>query len=482
MAGKIKYVCLSDLHLGEEDSLLTFVDKTTGKVDTSQASEVMKQLAECLKTLVGDYNGGEKPVLVLNGDILELALAYLNESAMVFERFVETIMPEGGELFERIIYVPGNHDHHIWEIARETQFANYLKSKEIGQGFKRPWHSTYLFRNDLSEYPPAYILNRLLMRSPHLKTAMDAGTFGVNAAYPNFGVMSEDRQKCVVFHHGHYIDNLYMLMTTLKTLVFGEKREMPEEIWEIEAENFAWIDFFWSTLGRSGDVGESVEMIYEKMHYAPAFKKVLSGLGKNIADNYDIPLVPGDYLEKKVITGLLHFAHDRIRDTERNRPEKPMSSKGEIGLRSYVTGPLQMQIKKENNSEIPPEVTCVIGHTHKPHQYDYPYAGYSKPVNFYNTGGWVVGLESERHKGASIVLVDDAFDATSIRVFNETEDGTATRVRVVEARRLVEEHNPFHKQIADFVDADQAPWTTFSDFVAKGIRIRRAHLFGRVKS
>ncbi len=34
---------------------------------------------------------------------------------------------------------------------------------------------------------------------------------------------------------------------------------MPTTIEGIETENFAWIDFFWSMMGRSGEAGEAVE-------------------------------------------------------------------------------------------------------------------------------------------------------------------------------------------------------------------------------
>ena len=34
---------------------------------------------------------------------------------------------------------------------------------------------------------------------------------------------------------------------------------IPPEIWNLEAENFAWIDFFWSTLGRSSSRGPGSE-------------------------------------------------------------------------------------------------------------------------------------------------------------------------------------------------------------------------------
>jgi metallophosphoesterase superfamily enzyme len=68
----IRYVCLSDMHLGEEDSLLP--EMIGNNVDPLKASSVMVHLADCLRELISKNEGTEKPTLILNGDILELAL------------------------------------------------------------------------------------------------------------------------------------------------------------------------------------------------------------------------------------------------------------------------------------------------------------------------------------------------------------------------------------------------------------------------
>ena len=71
----IRYVCLSDMHFGEEDSLLTNLKTASFDPDPFQASPVLQQLVACLRDLIGKNEGGPKPTLILNGDILELATA-----------------------------------------------------------------------------------------------------------------------------------------------------------------------------------------------------------------------------------------------------------------------------------------------------------------------------------------------------------------------------------------------------------------------
>jgi hypothetical protein len=55
---------------------------------------------------------------------------------------------------------------------------------------------------------------------------------------------------------------MYLLMSRLRTMIFPD-REPLRHVWDIEGEDFAWIDFFWSTMGRSGEVGKDVERLYE---------------------------------------------------------------------------------------------------------------------------------------------------------------------------------------------------------------------------
>src|SRR6267378_3319898 len=106
---RIKYVCLSDMHLGAENSLLTKLTADCADTESTKPSPVLVQLVECLKSLIA-HNEGDKPSLILNGDILELALTTDNLAAMAFERFIELVFPvnKDDRLFKDIIYLPGN--------------------------------------------------------------------------------------------------------------------------------------------------------------------------------------------------------------------------------------------------------------------------------------------------------------------------------------------------------------------------------------
>jgi len=203
----IRYVCLSDMHLGAELSLLgdLKIDPVTEKlqVDPQSASPVLQGLVECLRYLIlRNEDQNSKPTLILMGDILELALANDNVAAMVFERFFELAMPRGGELFERMVYVPGNHDHHLWESARETQYVlNYLAHTLPQDFLKIPWHATNIFMDDDKNPPvPSFFLNGIVHRYDRL------ANFNINTVYPNYGLRRGN--LAVIFHHGHFVESI----------------------------------------------------------------------------------------------------------------------------------------------------------------------------------------------------------------------------------------------------------------------------------
>lgn len=474
---ELRYVCMSDMHFGEEDNILTNLKEGGQGVDATRPSPALEKLVMCLKHLIQNTSGSAKPTLILNGDILELALCTTNEAAMAFDQFIGLAMKEGEELFDDIVYIPGNHDHHLWETARETQYMNHLKMIKLGEVLEVPRHTTRLLPDNQKIKVPSVFLTNLIQRYEHLKSQGKT----VDVYYPNLGIKSEDEKRCVIFTHGHFIEPIYTLMTTLRQLIFpGE--EAPETIDDLEAENFAWIDFFWSTMGRSGEVGKDVEAIYEQLQYVKGIETIVANLSKSLADRFDLPGF-GDWMESKILKSVLQRVLRNVQKTERKIVGTALGFEAEEGFRDYVTGPLLSQMKYEIHGEMPSHVTVVFGHTHKPFQKDMQrLSGYPQWVNVYNTGGWVVDTTKPqpRHGGA-VVLIDKDLSATSLRMYSEAEDAAAYRVSVEEARHGGEASNPFHEDISKFVNPNDDPWKSFSEVVAQEVRERARNLHNRVK-
>lgn len=465
------YVCLSDTHFGADNSLLTNLQPGTATVEPLHPSPVLQAFVACLSDLISKNQNAAPPTLILNGDILELALTTDNNAAMAFERFLELIVPNGGKpLFaNEMIYIAGNHDHHLWETARETQYANFINKNPDLQNLPVPWHTTNIFSGDPV---PAFFLNTLIQRHAAMQNVT------VRAVYPNFG-LKDDRGKLVVFSHGHFIESIYMLMTTLRSMIFPD-RKPPAAIWDLEAENFAWIDFFWSTLGRSGDVGTDVELIYNMMTDPRKLKIVINNLASGIIREFGkqglSARVDSDFLGE-----FLNLTLGRVAAAERHDGSALLTADSTQGLKNYIEGVLLTQLDEELNHNRPTDWSFVFGHTHKPYEDAEEFVGYPGATGLYNTGGWVVDTpQVEPLNGASAVLVDENLDVVSLRFYNQQADPANYAVRVSEAPRADGTHSAFYERLQGLVNPNTDPWKNFSTVVAREIppRLRNIQAMG----
>jgi hypothetical protein len=463
----VRYVCLSDTHFGADNSLLTNLQPGTADVDPHQPSPVLQAFVTCLSDVISKNENPAPPTLVLNGDIMELALTTDNNAAMAFERFMELIVPTATKpLFaNEMVYIPGNHDHHLWETARETQYANFINKDPQLRDLPIPWHTTNIFSGDPV---PAFFLNTLIQRHDAMKDVW------VRAVYPNYG-LKDDRGKMVIFSHGHYIESIYMLMTRLRSMIFPD-RKPPDTIWNLEAENFAWIDFFWSTLGRSGDVGTDVELIYNMMTDPRKLKIVIDNLGAGIVRELGKQGVAGK-VDSFFLSQFLNLTLGRVAENERHDGAALLTTDATTGLKNYIEGVLLTQLDQELNHNRPTEWSFVFGHTHKPYEDVGEFAGYPTATSLYNSGGWVVDTpQIEPLHGASAVLVDENLDVVSLRFYNQQANPANYAVRVSEAPRPDGTHTAFYERLKGLINPNRDPWKAFSDIVSREIPPRLGNI------
>jgi UDP-2,3-diacylglucosamine pyrophosphatase LpxH len=469
----IRYICMSDLHFGQNDGLLTALNPSRDGVDYLNPSPTLRSLCENLRTLIlQNSDGAKKPILVLNGDVMEIALATMNEAAMVFDQFVTCLLPaDEPPILEKIVYIPGNHDHHFWEMARETQYVNYLETLKPKETLNPAWHATNLFVEERARTVTSFFLNRLVRRHSHL------ADFEVEIAYPNFGLSTSDQERAVVFHHGHYAEDIYCLMTNLANRAFPDERNQvenqPQDVWRLEEENFAWIDFFWSTMGRSGKIGSMVQKVYNSFGYKKARDEILENLVGSVIDDID-PLGP-DYAWKKMTTPILSAIVDKAADMEKKKAgDKPLSDAGLEGLENYICQFVKRQILSEHEDRFPRDLRFVFGHTHKPFEEQLTYPTLKQQVAVYNTGGWVVeSSEDNPLHGASMVCLDDDLNLAVVQLYKETD------FTVKVSPGLTDEPNPLEDTLSSRI-ARQAGWRAFSETVQSSIKAHQAFLGERL--
>lgn len=468
---QISAICLSDLHFGYWGSVLTAADGR--KADIHKVSPVLESLVDCIEAILSGHDGKDLPKLVLAGDVLELSLAYTNQAASVFAQFLQLVYRDRDlPLDRRIVYLPGNHDHHLWELAREDQYTQYLREPGTNLPLTEvPWHVSHLFpwREELDVPDRSFgnpFLDAVAKKIPDLPgpERVDFRTM-----YPNFGILGSDGSRCTVIHHGHFTESIYHLMTELQRIVFPE-RLAPSKIRELEAQNFAWIDFLWGTLGRSGSVGKDVGLIYEMLHTRAGRCQLVHKLAWNIPAHFKRPwwLRP---LEIPILYIVLGWLLSRFSAMERTTRGEDLSKDSWKRLDTYVGRYVEEQLQRELGNSLPEHVSFVFGHTHKPFEDVHYVAKAERSVQIYNTGGWVVdSVEADSRKGGAIVVVDEEGYAASVRMYNEAKDPGDYAVKVAQADGGG--GNPLYESLCALVKPDRPPWSAFSGEVAKAVEDR----------
>jgi hypothetical protein len=184
----------------------------------------------------------------------------------------------------------------------------------------------------------ASFLSDLIHNYPHLKHVK------VNTMYPAFAVQHKSISRCVIFSHAHFVESMYQLLSTMDCMIFPD-RFPPQTLAELEKRNFAWIDFFWSVLGRSGIVGKDVSLMYDKMQSPKQIEEMVDRFSENLVGDNGNFIVK--WIEKEVLEDVLNFAFQKMAASERN--QNGYLTPGTLeGLQKYM----EVQILKQLEIEL----------------------------------------------------------------------------------------------------------------------------------
>lgn len=362
-------------------------------------------------------------------------------------------------------------------------------------------YSTRLFLNENTSPVHAGLPTSIVNIFPHLrKYGPERKGFPVRTAYPNLGLINHENKKCVIFHHGHYTESIYSMMSQINTLIFPADK-FPNQIWDLEADNHAWVDFFWSMLGGSGKPGSDISLVYNERDSEEFINELINNLSDNLAGiiekqaEMDLPAhmesmaylfdaiknsLHVDEFQKAVLSLVLQYfiklGVHRVLATEKDDKDLlSESSRAELAkyLNIQVYNQLVDQIKFLN-IDMPEEFIFIFGHTHKPFEDIIKVDHYPRDISIYNTGGWVTeGPEANSLVGGVILCLDDELTPVSIRMYNDHSNDKDFKVRVEEILHQNEEHSLFYDEIANAINSDIGTWKDFSRVAAKEINSRR---------
>jgi hypothetical protein len=467
-------ICISDLHAGARTSLLTAMDSAMLPLPT-QTSNTTKAFASAMRATLAAFDGNPQPDLVLMGDVLDLSLSPPKRSCAVFQGFVRELayQPEGSSpLFSNYYYVPGNHDHSLWSAERfGRDWSLAMRSAD-----KAKWNHTspaFAAPEDLSQ---SRLLNKILS---------DAGiNQGTPTFYPNMGLLNADQSRAVMFHHGHFIEPMYKMMSEILTILTGQKHDM-DTVEKLEQTNGSWIDFAWSALGDGGILGKEVSIAAQYLlsgGEAHIFqKRIAKTLTSALREKLPLPRTKeiGDALEI-ISLAMVDVVVGKFSQVERFGFTRHLSPESVEGLRTYLAGPVLHQMHAELE-QMPDDVTFVFGHTHKPFEDELVVDGFERPINIYNTGGWVLDTSLfSTVEGAAIIFVDDDLNTASLRLFNMPLNETTPNLRgtmkasVLAANTQSRAPNPMADRLRTAVEQTEAEWASFHEAVRMDLIERQA--------
>jgi hypothetical protein len=327
-------------------------------------------------------------------------------------------------LFDRLIYIPGNHDHALWSLIRDSHFMHSLSRQPELSKQAAVEHVT-----QLSVPRESPVLNLLGSNLPMNVTALP-----LLVANPAFRLQSWDGYE-FLFHHGHLLEDLYKMLSLLRDRILSgipmeelKKTPLRKDFGEIEAENWPWIDFIWSGFARAGRVGHTAERVYELMSKPEGVKTLIRRVSEIIRTDYNIPYVP-EGLEDNLVRYLLEKAMKRegIGSDERADPRRaPFNPDLKEMVNRFITFYMRKELADEGLPPATNRTYFLFGHTHKPFidEFQDKNTGFGR-AEVINSGGWVVESDKSRPKyGAGIILGTNGGDIALVTYGLDASSGS----------------------------------------------------------
>ncbi len=383
-------IVISDLHLGRPSSYL-YSDHSTFAANQKVLLNLLQQV-------------GAQDELILNGDIMELSLSGWKEVGRELAKFFELIAEAGP--YKRIVYIPGNHDHHFWRLLVEE----ILLLHNVENRNQLP---------ALDEYPFCFVDQKFSSKNydiilnhfwPSGKTMPE-----IVVKYPHHLLQVKNMKaagQTYLITHGHFLEDLFIPMNILIE---------PARLDELEAFNNIWLEAFHYHLGQAGRLSNRVRVLldrYEKggSQAYQVIKKVLDEIYVRLNRKYHI-VWPFNWMLKhaikKIVKKVTLSRHSELFGVALNRDQKK-------SIKAYVHKYLLSRYKKvlksdfhfPGETDIPTPFTFLFGHTHRPIA-EQEIAGAWIEIDdrifpIANSGGWLRSDTAGKSQGqnAGIILIN----------------------------------------------------------------------------
>lgn len=245
-----KIVAISDLHLGQNG-----VDKLGqySLLSTKVPQNLVAQFAQAAAA----FAAGDPITLLVAGDFLDLSLAYAEDALTDLRELLRPFTGPGAARINEIVYVVGNHDHHLWSLhSEDKRLLEPLRRGVVPANGDAPGAKA-LYQTTGESGEPFTLLQSLVGR------IFGTGMPEVKIAYPSY-VRQLDAQTRLYVTHGHLFGGLY---TELSSILKDKLAGLPYAR-ATATVNQPLIEFIYWLLGETGEgIGADglVEQIYTDM-------------------------------------------------------------------------------------------------------------------------------------------------------------------------------------------------------------------------
>jgi len=385
-----KLVVISDLHLGDTRYIdgqthTSVLDKYThyprsGPNETWVVREGhLDSFLERLEHAKNEVAPTDSPFdfMILLGDIFDTSLATFQETIANVQAFLDGVERSG--LVKAFVYIPGNHDHHFWQMINESYgiaqtVQNWPQNGDPTKILPGPHHK----QTDLA-YDNSF-LNALTGLPLHIVS-------------PNALCKYNDGQTVYVFHHGHLFSKAFILVSE----IFEKLFEKVKDLEELEALNAGWTELGWFHIGQTKSFGEKVEVLYNQIRKGDEdaqqrIATVIDEQWKNLFKNMHWAY---RWAVKGYATPSKWFVKHKLTNILKRKSETPGASDerniGIVGMMDvitqYMTHIVNLYDLHENM-----DVRLVFGHTHLYDKYTpnepIDIAGKKINLSVYNCGAW----------------------------------------------------------------------------------------------
>ena len=283
-----RVVVLTDLHLGSDDCILS--KEAAERDERTYEEQVAHFLIDPVRDHLAQTGHGSRAVdyLVLDGDVLDFAIQSYEKAFSAGRRFFQALAKARPPLFREIVYIPGNHDHNVWEMVQhEVCVTRRIARGDLPRPYPHVQPGVLTVSDSGADLELPGVSAGSDRQGPRYGDIFLRGLYGpsgpqipINVAYPNLLIQATGQGgRPIMVTHGHFFCLPWIVMTEVFPKTLGV--ECTLTLRELEEINAPLTKFGWTSLGQAGKLTDVADGVWNGIRSGDTSEtaKVLDELG-----------------------------------------------------------------------------------------------------------------------------------------------------------------------------------------------------------